>query len=331
MKTDQQIKNINLALIGCGGIAQTHLQAIKAANGCQLIAVADINHESAKPLANHLNCSFYSDYRQIIANETIDAALICTPPNTHCDVTQFFLKNGIHVLCEKPLAINSTEASQMVKAAQQNGVLLMMASKFRYVEDVIQAKAIVDSGILGDIILYENVFCSKVDMQNRWYSKKEIAGGGVLLDNGCHSVDIARFFLGPIAKVQAEEGKRVQNLEVEDTARLYFKSKSGILGTVDLSWSIKKERESYIDIYGTKGVLSIGWKCSKYRLDGTSEWVEFGRGYDKAAAFRSQMQNFLDVIRGTASPQINGTDSLRSVLVIEAAYQSTAISKWIDV
>ena len=98
----------------------------------------------------------------------------------------------------------------MVEKAQENDCLLMMASKFRYVDDVIKAKGVVDSGILGDIVLFENVFCSKVDMRNRWNSNRKVAGGGVLVDNGCHSVDIARYLLGPIVKVQAEEGKRVQ-------------------------------------------------------------------------------------------------------------------------
>lgn len=207
----------------------------------------------------------------------------------------------------------------------------MMASKFRYVEDVIKAKGIVDSGILGDIVLFENVFCSKVDMKERWNSKKEIAGGGVLVDNGSHSVDIARFLLGPVIKVQTEEGKRVQKLEVEDTTRLYFRTKSDVMGAVDLSWSIHKEQESYVDLFGTEGALSIGWRCSKYRQSEKLHWVNFGKGYDKLAAFSAQIRNFIDSIKGRAMPLINATDGLESVKVIEAAYKSSSINKWVEV
>lgn len=168
-------------------------------------------------------------------------------------------------------------------------------------------------------------------MRKRWNAEKEIAGGGVLIDNGSHSVDIARFLLGPIVKVQAEEGKRVQNLQVEDTSRLYLRTQSDIMGAVDLSWSIHKEMESYIDIYGTEGVLSIGWKCSKYRQSEKLDWIRFGSGYDKIPAFSRQIRNFIGTIKGREMPLINAKDGLESVKVIEAAYKSTAMNKWIKV
>jgi len=243
----------------------------------------------------------------------------------------FFLEHGIHVLCEKPLAIRVADAEQMVKKASESDCLLMMASKYRYVDDVIKAKGIVESGILGDVVLFENVFCSRVDMRDRWNAQKQIAGGGVLVDNGCHSVDIARYLLGPIEKVQAEEGRRVQQLEVEDTARLYFRTKSETMGAVDLSWSIHKEQESYVNLYGTEGVLSIGWKCSKYRQREKMNWVPFGKGYDKNVAFAGQIRNFVGAIRGKEAPLITPNDGLESVRVIETAYRSMQTNKWIEV
>jgi len=311
--TKRQKKDaVNFALIGCGRIAQTHLEAIAAIPECNLLGVADTRQQATKSVADQFGCKAYKDYHQILDEN-------------------HFLDNSIHVLCEKPLAINTEEAGRMVEKAEENGCLLMMASKFRYVDDVIKAKGVVESGILGDIVLFENVFCSKVDMRNRWNSNRKVAGGGVLVDNGCHSVDIARYLLGPIAKVQAEEGKRVQNLQVEDTARLYFRTESDTMGAVDLSWSLFKERESYIDLFGTEGVLSIGWKCSKYRQSETLDWVTFGKGYDKLFCFKKQLENFVGCIKGRELPVITATDSLESVKVIEAAYKSMSVNKWVEV
>ena len=322
---------LNLALVGCGRIAQTHLEAIASLAQCELKGVADVRRTAAKSVAEQFGCKTYEDYHQILDDNHVDGVVICTPPNTHAEISTFFLENGIHVLCEKPLALSIEDATLMVDTAEKKDCLLMMASKFRYVDDLIKAKGVVDSGILGDIVLFENVFCSKVDMRDRWNADKGIAGGGVLVDNGCHSVDIARYLLGPIAKVQAEEGKRVQKLEVEDTARLYFRTDSGTMGAVDLSWSLFKERESYIELFGTEGVLSIGWKCSKYRQSEKLDWVVFGKGYDKLSCFSKQLENFIGCIKGRDLPLITATDSFESVKVIEAAYKSMNVNKWIEV
>jgi len=331
MTKKQGNASLNFALVGCGRIAQTHLEAIASIPECKLKGVADVRKKAAKSVAEQFGCKTYEDYHQVLDENQVDAVVICTPPHTHAEISTFFLENGVHVLCEKPLALSIEDATHMVDTAEEKGCLLMMASKFRYVDDLIRAKGVVDSGILGDIVLFENVFCSKVDMRDRWNAHKDIAGGGVLVDNGSHSVDIARYLLGPIAKVQAEEGKRVQKLEVEDTARLYFRTESETMGAVDLSWSLYKERKSYIELFGTEGALSIGWKCSKYRQSEKLDWVIFGEGYDKLACFRKQLENFVGCIKGRDLPVITATDSLESVKVIEAAYKSMNMNKWVEV
>jgi predicted dehydrogenase len=322
---------LNFALIGCGRISQTYLEVMATIPECNLVAAADVCKESAQTAANQFGCKDYVDHHQLLNDNHIDAVVICSPPNTHTEIAKCFLENGIHVLCEKPIALTSAQAASIVEQADKNACLFMMASKFRYVDDIIKARGIVSSGILGDIVLFENVFCSKVDMKNRWNSAKDVAGGGVLVDNGSHSVDIARHLVGPIVKVQAEEGKRVQNLEVEDTARLYFRTESGVMGAVDLSWSIYKERESYIDLFGTEGVLSIGWKCSKYRQSEKLDWITFGKGYDKLSAFRKQIENFVGCIKGRELPLITSKEAVESVRVIEAAYESMRMDKWVKV
>jgi predicted dehydrogenase len=216
----------------------------------------------------------------------------------------------------------------MIDAAERAGVLLTMASKFRYVEDVIKAKSIVASGILGEIILFENAFTARVDMSMRWNSNPSISGGGVLIDNGTHSVDLMRYFLGPLMEVHAVEGKRVQGLPVEDTARLFVQSVGGVMGSVDLSWSINKELDSYLNIYGSQGTVQVGWKESRYRQQSSRDWVVFGKGYNKVQAFRDQIGNFARAIRRQEPLLITPEDALASVEVIEAAYRSLREAAW---
>jgi predicted dehydrogenase len=216
-------------------------------------------------------------------------------------------------------------------AADEAGVVFTMASKFRYVDDVIRAKSLLASGLLGDIVLFENAFTSRVDMSRRWNSDPAMAGGGVLIDNGTHSVDIVRYFLGPIEAVEAVEGKRIQGLAVEDTVRLFVRTKSGVLGSIDLSWSLNKELDTYIDIYGSNGIVRIGWKGSKYRPLSSPDWIAFGKGYDKVEAFRRQVENFCGAVRGEEKLLITADEALASVRVIEAAYESMKKDDWVAV
>jgi len=137
-----------------------------------------------------------------------------------------------------------------------------------------------------------------------------------------------RYFLGPLAEVQVVEGKRVQKLPVEDTVRIFVRSVSGVMGSSDLSWSIDKELDSYLMIYGSHGTVSVGWKESKYRQSSSREWITFGRGYDKIQAFRRQIENFCRAIRGEDKLVITPEDALASVEVVAAAYNALRRSQW---
>jgi predicted dehydrogenase len=104
-----------------------------------------------------------------------------------------------------------------------------------------------------------------------------------------------------------------------------------VLGSIDLSWSLNKELDSYIDIYGSSGTIRVGWKESKYRLLSSADWIVFGRGYDKVQAFRRQVENFCRAVQREERLLISPDDALASVQVIEAAYQSTRRDDWVAV
>ncbi len=216
----------------------------------------------------------------------------------------------------------------MIAAADARGVVFTMASKFRYVTDVARAKSFIQSGVIGEVVLFENVFTGRVDMTKRWNSDPKIAGGGVLIDNGTHSVDLTRYVLGGLAEVQAMEGHRIQGLPVEDTAKMFVRSKSDVLGSIDLSWSVSKELPYFIAVYGSSGAILVGWRESKYRRAGDQEWTVFGQGYDKLDAFKRQLENFAGAVRGEESLVVTPEDALASVQVIEAAYRSLARGGW---
>lgn len=322
---------MKFGIVGAGAIAQSYAQAFESSETATLVAVADVREEAARALAHGFGCPSYTKYEDMLTGTKLDAVVICTPPNTHKDIATFFLEKKVHVLCEKPLSLDVKSATQMLDVAKTTGMKLSMGSKFRYVEDVIKAKSVVTSGILGEIILFENAFTARVDMTNRWNADPKVSGGGVLIDNGAHSVDLMRYFMGPVAAVHVVEGKRVQGLPVEDTVHIFVKSESGIMGSIDLSWSINKELDHFIKIHGSQGSIHIGWKESKYRQSSSRDWVVFGKGYNKVQAFRSQIDNFSRTIQGQDMLLITAKDAIASVEVIEAAYRSLRQDSWVNV
>jgi predicted dehydrogenase len=322
---------LRFGLVGAGRIAQAYAQALEDCETARIVAVADIRADAARALAEGLECPSYNSHRSMANKSKLDAVIVCSPPVTHSEICLYFLQRKIHVMAEKPFSLDVKSARTMIEAADRAGVKLTMASKFRYVEDVIRAKSIVTAGILGEIILFENSFTSLVDMSSRWNADPKISGGGVLIDNGCHSVDLMRYFLGPVAEVRALEGKRVQKLQVEDTVQIFVRSAKGAMGNIDLSWSINKEMESYLNIYGSNGTVSVGWKQSKYRQSSSRDWIVFGKGYDKVEALRRQVSNFAKSILGQEMLLITPDAALASVEVIQAAYHSLQREHWINV
>lgn len=321
-------QTIKFGLVGAGGIAQAYVQAFGQTELAELVAIADVRPDAAAALAETAKCLAFTTHPQMLEQVELDAVVLCTPPSTHPEICTDLVQHGKHVLCEKPFSIRVKDAIAMQREAQAAGVLLTMASKFRYAEDVIRAKSIVESGILGEIVLFENAFTARVDMSNRWNANPAISGGGVLIDNGTHSVDIMRYFLGPLADIQVVEGKRVQGLPVEDTVRIFAHSDGGVMGNIDLSWSINKELDYYLRIYGSNGTISVGWKESKYRQSSSQDWVTFGQGYNKVQSFRSQIENFSKAILKQELLLITVEDAIASVEVIEAAYQSLHQDHW---
>jgi predicted dehydrogenase len=324
-------KKLRFGLVGAGKVAETYMQAFARCREAELVAVADICAEAARAMGSKMGCRSYGDPIVMVRDCHVDAAIVCTPPVSHPDVSIALLNAGVHVLCEKPFSINVFQARQMVQAARANGVKLTMASKFRFVTDIILAKSMVSSGILGDLIQFENVFASCVDMSKRWNSVPEISGGGVLIDNGTHSVDLMRYFLGPLAEVHVLEGRRSQGSKVEDTVAMFVRSTAGAIGSIDLSWSIDKQRPSFLDIYGSRGAISIGWKESKYLDYAVGRWVTFGSGYDKLEAFSSQIDNFSRAIQGVEPMLLSEDEAVSSVVIMEAAYRALRQSQWVEI
>jgi predicted dehydrogenase len=325
-------KTFNFILVGCGRIGHSYATVIDKHPEMKLAAVVDVNPEAAHAFGASFRCSAYTSLNDYFsANDPVDCGVVCAPSSEHSTIVNTLLQHRINVLCEQPFALDTDSAEKMIDISRTYGAVLMMGSKFRFVPDIMHAKGLILAGILGQVLEFEADFRDPVEMGNRWNIRREVSGGGVLIDIGSSAVDVARYFFGSILGVRAEEGCRVQSKDVEDTVRLAVRTLSGVLGTIHLSWTLKNPGDDYIRIFGTQGNLCIGWKKSMYRPHGTMDWIDFGEGCNTLKALNLQMGHFINVVAGEEIPEICAEDELDSVRAIQTAYQSLQTGRFINI
>jgi predicted dehydrogenase len=325
-------KSFSFALIGCGRIGHCYATVLNSHPEMKLDSVVDTNRDAARAFGHSFRCSCYSSLDDLLSSgQRPDCAVICTPPSSHAEIACRLMENRIHVLCETPLALDSATAEKMTAISGTYGVSLMMGTKFRFVSDIIQAKGLIDAGILGHVLEFEGDFRDSVDMNGRWNVQPEISGGGVLIDSGVPALDAVHYLFGSLYSVHAEEGRRIQSHDVEDTVRMEVLTESGVLGTVHLSWVLKNSGEDYFRFYGTHGNMCIGWNRSIYRPGGSNDWIHFSEGYSTQKALKLQLIHFINVITGKEAPEISAAETLDTVLVMETAYQSIRSGKHLPI
>jgi predicted dehydrogenase len=324
-----EVEPTRLAVIGAGGIAGAYVDIVAGSDELEAVAVADVRLPAASALAERMGCAAVETAEEVIAFEP-DAVVLCTPPVTHPDLAQLFFAHGVAVLSEKPLAVDRHAAAAMTAAAAEAGVLLGMATKFRYCADVVAARELLVDGALGRLRLVENAFTSRVDMSARWNSDPAVSGGGVIIDNGTHSVDLVRYVAGPVAEVFAVEAARPDGFVVEDTVTLHLHTEDDVDATVDLSWSIDKSLSDFLRLYGTEGEVRVGWRESAWRRYG-QDWQVIGPGYAKVHSMSGAVVQFARALRGEEELAVTPADGIASAQVVDACYESLRVGTWVKI
>jgi predicted dehydrogenase len=322
---------LRFGIVGAGRIAQSHARAFEGVPHVSLLGIADLCLQDAETLAKSSGCRAFESAEAMLGSVPIDAAIVCTPPSTHESLSLYLMERGVHVLCEKPLSVHVSSAEAMVAGASRAGRILSVASKYLHVEDMRRAREFIASGRLGRILWVDIVFTAALDLSASWYADPRVSGGGVLMDNGPHAVDIVRYLAGPIVSVSAARFPSAEDMEVEETAQLLMRTASGSMGRAHLSWSIHEPVDYYARVLGSAGILELGWRRSTFRASSQSAPEHVGHGYDKASAFRTQLHDFCATIRGGESVCGGTRDTLASMRVLRAAYHSMAKRRWVAV
>lgn len=322
---------LRIGIIGAGNIGKAYAMAIASRPSVRVSAVCDIDGAESQALASTTGVPGFDSHQSLAESATCDAVIVATPPVTHASVVIDCLDRGLDVLCEKPFTLDLESAKRMFDVAAKNARLLAMASKFRYVSDIAQARDLIRSGLIGAPTVIDVMFASRVDMSDRWNTVAAISGGGVLIDNGTHAVDIVRYLVGPIRRVSAMRGPSELSDVVEDTAIMLAETGCDAIASIQVSWAIAPNNESFVVMHGTEGSIEIGWSRSMHRGADGGEWVPFGHGYSKMEALGSNVENFAAASRGREPMRISTAEVLASVAVIEGAYRGINSGQWIEI
>ncbi len=309
-----------VAIIGCGRIGQWHLKAYRHHPAAEVVAVADVDFDRARVMAGEVGARAYRSHTEMLAAETLGAASVCSVPVTHRDIAVDLLNAGVHVLCEKPLALTVAELQEMLGAARAANRQLVPAFKFRFHDEIESARQLLATGSLGKILTFRMMFGGRLDMAGTWYVRPEISGGGVVMDNGPHAIDLVRHLLGEIREFTAEATES-QAYGVEDTGKLILRLEDGTLGTVDVSWAMAVPSRAYLEIFGEHGTLLADLEGVTYKYRTWKDWKRLPNRAGLEEAFARQIGHFLDVTRGQ-DPVVTSEDGMKAQILINAACET---------
>jgi predicted dehydrogenase len=256
------MKTLNWGLIGAGDIARKRIApALRDLPNCNLISVSRSKSKFAEEFANQFGIKkWFADWRDLVADNEIEAVYIATPVFLHCEQTVFAANHGKHVLCEKPMALNVAECDEMIAAGKANNVKLGIAYYRRFYPVIERIKQLITSEEIGKVAVVQinafEYFEPNSEHPRRWLIEKEKSGGGPLIDFGCHRLELLTNLFGEIKDCKSIISNEVFKREVEDTATILMRFVNGVNANLTISHSASEPQDT-LHIYGTKGSVHI--------------------------------------------------------------------------
>lgn len=359
--TDEPIR---FGVIGCGGIGPTHAGAIAQIAGARLVAVADSVPERAESVAAKYGADavavrVYHDHRALIEDPELDAVCVCTPSGTHADIAIEALRTGRHVVVEKPMDVSPEACDRLIAAEDASGKVLTVISQHRFDPATILVKEAMESGRLGRLVLADasvkwwrtQGYYDSGDWRGTW----ALDGGGALMNQGIHTVDLLQWLAGGVSSVFAHTRTAAhERIEVEDIAVAVLTFANGAVGTLTATTAAWDGFPVRLDLFGTDGTAILeGDRLKTLRFKTGEEYqseqaaahaLSVARGgtasvRDEAQsrlaapaaadpglvwgdAHRAQIEDFLQAIRTGTKPLIDGRAGKKPVEIIAAVYAS---------
>lgn len=343
---------VGFGIIGCGNIGPVHAAALTQVRSAKLVAVSDVNEATGKRLGGQYNVPVYTDYRKMLERDDLHAICLCVPSGLRAEIAETCAQAGKHILSEKPLDVTTKRIDRIIKATDKAGVLLGCIFQSRFAEGPLQLRKALDEGRFGKLVLgdaYIKWYRSQQYYDSgAWRGTWKLDGGGALMNQGIHMIDLLQWYMGPVASVRAT-AKLIahKGIEVEDLATATLEFKSGALGVIEGSTAVWHGHPARVEVHGTEGsaVLEDGklsfWQFAKAKpIDkkihaAMKQESELGSGAGdplanlKTEGHRLQLEDFAKAIKNGTKPSIDGREGRNAVALIEAIYQAAKTGKTI--
>jgi len=317
---------LNVALIGCGGIAKSHAQAIQQVEGARLVATVDIVAQRAEALAADYDAiQPYTTYQDALSDPAVHVAIICLPHHLHAEVAVAAAEAGKHVLCEKPMATTLAQVDGMLEAADAAGVTLMVGQVLRFREANILARGLLREGPIGQPrhLIRRRYHHIRSYPSAPWSRDLEKAGGWVLYGFGSHEVDMILWLLDTQAeRVYAEGTKLNRHWQDYDEIAIQMRLANGVMATLNLSINCHTEAWDTV-IMGDGGSMLV--TNEEVVVNGEATPVPM----NPSGGFVPQLAEFVSAVREGWEPEASGRDVRRTMAVLEAAKVSLATQELI--
>ena len=341
-------KKLGIGIIGLGVISDIHIDALKHIENAQITAVCTRDIAKAIEKADDLGCKAYTDFRKLASDPEVDAVILCTPSGSRLEMAEYIAGHKKHIISEKPLEITTERIDRMLNACKENGVFIASIFHKRYHPVYKYIKNMIDSGRLGEIVT--------TDVLMKWYRPDEyyknsewrgtmaLDGGGALMNQCVHFIDMVQWFNGGMKSVFAKTGQKIhKGIEAEDTAVAVVEYSNGAFGVVEATTSSYPGFSTLITVNGSKGgIICENERIREMKLsDETEEDLkmlsdsDFGEhGGDAKTNVKQdfslhleQLQEAVDALLRGEQPPIDGLEARKAVEIITSMYESAKSGK----
>jgi len=338
---------IQIGLIGGGGISETHARAVREIEGVDIAAIFGDNQEKVARLHDLYGGETYEELSEFLQHKPMDMVLIGSPSALHAEQGIAAARRGLHVLVEKPIDVTTEHADLLIRECERAGVKLGVCFQDRFAPGIGLLKQLIDGGKLGKPVLLSGRVKwyrpPEYYSNSRWRGTRALDGGGALMNQGVHTVDLLLWLMGNVDHVSARTATALNSIEVEDTAVATLGFANGALGTLEVATSVYPGYQRRLELTGSEGTIILEHDriiSADLRTPLAEPLAPVAENTNASArsaivsdisGHRKILEDFLHAVETNGSPRCDGPEGRRSVELVQAIYESARTGQSVTV